>query len=87
MKFFHHYYLSIIPGLIGFYLIWQPVAAWIPWGLLGLAVVIAFDDFYQHMRQRKYPLYHSPLHRLYGQTLYKIPIIRKLNRAVDKLFS
>ena len=43
------------------------------------------DDFYQHTRQLADPDYHSPLHKLYGRTLYRWEPIRKLNEAADEI--
>ena len=54
--------------------------------LLGLWWAI--DDLYQHWRQLiEYdPLYHSPVHNLYGKYLYRFNFIRALNDFASWVF-
>ena len=86
LKGVHHFYIGLILGLIGFLLIFTPCPAWIVWTLIGLGLILMLDDAYQHLRQRKEPEYHSPIHRLYGWFYSRIGFLRKLNRIIDKLF-
>lgn len=54
--------------------------------LLGLWWTI--DDCYQHNRQLyEYdPLYHSPVHILYSDYLWRFNIVKVLTRLADKMF-
>lgn len=50
-----------------------------------LGVVLTIDDHYQHVRQTLYGEieYRSPLHVLFGETLWKVPGIPWLVRQLD----
>jgi len=80
----HHFYWGIILLVIGFILIFYAPVFGIILSILGLILVI--DDEYQHYRQRRQPEYRSPIHRLYGSTLYKLKFIQRLNAWADDLF-
>lgn len=86
LRGFHHYYFGLILLLAGFLLIFTPCPIWILCVLIGLGLVLVIDDTYQHLRQRKEPKYHSPIHRLYGWFHARIKFLRKLNEIFDKLF-
>ena len=72
----HGYYGLVLIGLSYYYS---------SYFLYVIGVVLFLDDLYQHWRQVKEPLYHSPIHVLYGRYLYNIPMIHKLNVYFDKL--
>jgi len=46
--------------------------------------VLLIDDALQHAVQVFYPAFLSPLHWLYGVTLYRLPWVRKLNELLDE---
>jgi hypothetical protein len=54
--------------------------------IIGLGFIIVGDDVIQHYIQYTNPGYRSPLHQLYGATLYKWEWMRKLNEWADKIF-
>ena len=84
---FHHFYIGMFLILVSFILRikrWGQRVVVIVLFLLGY--IISVDDFYQHIRQQIEPEYHSPLHRLYGEVYSRSKLIRKLNKAADKVF-
>jgi hypothetical protein len=88
---FHHAYLGLVLLLIGFIAIISGVKTKrrkrIATIILLLGFIIFFDDVWQHYKQFTDPSFRSPLHRLYGATLYHITLIRDLNAWMDKIFS
>ena len=82
---YHHAWTGLCLLIAGFMLIVFKEQAWGLWiALAGL--VVYCDDLFQHWRQIKEPTYRSFLNKLYGETLYKIKFIRKLNEWFDKIF-
>jgi len=77
----HHGYLGLLMMALSFFLIWSHVSTLVVSLVFVLGLIIFTDDFYQHLRQRKKPEYHSPLHRLF-RFAYGWPILKWL----DKLF-
>jgi hypothetical protein len=83
---FHHAYLGAALMLGGFLaVVFTGWPLWVCLEIVFVGVVIFADDLYQHARQRKDPAYRSPLNRLYAVTLWRIPLIQKLNRLVDRI--
>ena len=84
---FHHFYLGWILILIGFLiLMYGPKTKRnrnIALFFLTAGFLIMGDDILQHIIQYTDPNYRSPLHKLYGATLYKIGFIQKLNEWFD----
>lgn len=72
----HHVYLGALIVVLGYL---------VAWPLLLLGLIVMADDVYQHWRQVwcAEPYYRSPLHRLYGWTLWRLSWIRRLNRWLD----
>ena len=93
----HHFYYGILLMLIAFPFLfiakrrkimgksWK-WARRLAWTLVVVGLIILSDDFYQHDRQIKDPTYLSPIHNLYGATLYRLEWVRKLNTWADNLF-
>lgn len=71
----HHGYLGVLLLVAGLLLEH-------PWAM-GIGALLLADDAFQHWVQLLRPLYRSPLHRLYGATLYRVPCIRTLNQRLD----
>jgi len=85
-KGFHHGYIGLALLLTGFIMtVFTQVNQGVNDVITSLGLVIFFDDYYQHRRQRVEPDYRSLLNQIYGRTLYKVPIIRKINTFFDKL--
>ena len=85
-KGFHHGYIGLALLLTGFIMtVFTQVNQGVNDVITSLGLVIFFDDYYQHRRQRVEPDYRSPLNQIYGKTLWKVPIIRKINTFFDKL--
>lgn len=82
-KGFHHMYIGWVLLLPGFLLIWSHL--WLSIGLLVISFWLMVDDIYQHIRQLSEPDYHSPIHRFYGNYLWKVRWIRQLNQWMDQL--
>jgi hypothetical protein len=86
---FHHFYIGILFLLTGFIILITGSKTErrrkIALAIMFLGLVIATDDTIQHYKQYIDPTYRSPLHILYGATLYKIPLIRSLNTWFDNL--
>ena len=78
----HHGYYGIALMVLGYAL--SSVFAY-SIHLYGLGALLFLDDLYQHYMQVSTPNYHSPIHRLYGDYLYRIPVVKKLNMMLDKL--
>ena len=74
----HHYYIGEVLTILGM--------IYGNWPLFIIGLLIRFDDFWQHLNQIDNRDYRSFLSRLYEKTLWKIPIIQKLNAWVDKIF-
>jgi hypothetical protein len=49
-----------------------------------VALVILWDDTIQHAIQCVYPAFLSPLHWLYGVTLWRLSLVRRLNAWLDE---
>jgi|SaaInl7_200m_RNA_FD_contig_21_1667912_length_790_multi_11_in_0_out_0_2 hypothetical protein len=92
MSFFetHHLYWGIIATYLGFEMLFSSVFLLPVFGfyVTGLGIWTAIDDLYQHNRQvYEYdPLYHSPIHKWYGTTLWSFGWIRALNKFSDWVF-
>ena len=72
----HHAHLGVALAILGLALDW-PVLAWVGVGVLA-------DDAVAHSVQRWLsPNFQGPLHRLYRVTLWRIPMIQRLNRWLD----
>jgi len=84
----HHLYIGLISMALGAYrfLEGHQVEGAVEF-LLGLWWAI--DDIYQHWRQLyEYdPLYHSPVHKLYSDYLWRFNIVKVLTRLADKVFN
>ena len=63
------------------------VPSWVSWLLYISGMVMFVDDLIQHWMQAYDPAFRSWLHRWYGMTLYKLPLIQKLNVWADKWFT
>ena len=74
----HHGYYGLV--LLGLAYIFSS------WWLYGIGALLLIDDAYQHLRQEHDPDYHSPIHQLYVELLWRFEFIRKLNRFFDRLF-
>ena len=79
----HHLYIGLV--IMGVSYAISPYTTWSIYTYV-IGCIIALDDTIQHRIQTWDPSYHSPLHNLYGKTLYRIPLIQKLNIFVDSLF-
>lgn len=77
----HHAYLACLLLIAT-----APLGGWK--ALLGVwvAAVLICDDAYEHLWQLAEPAFQSPLHRLYGATLYRLAPIRWLQGQLDRLF-
>jgi hypothetical protein len=91
MEGFHHAYLAFLLMLVGFVALIEGKKTEkrkkIATVIILVGLIIFCDDVYQHYRQYDDPTYLSPLHQLYGATLYHIKLIRDLNTWMDKIFS
>ena len=74
----HHGYAGAVLYIFGWSFGWT----WLQ--IVGF--VLTTDDAVQHGIQRwaRAPSYRSPLHRLYGLTLYRLAWVRRLNTWVDR---
>lgn len=74
---FHHSYLGPPLVIVGW---WTS-----PW-VMFVGVVLTADDTYQHWRQTwcAEPEYRSPLHRLFGATLWRLRWVRDLSKWLDQ---
>jgi hypothetical protein len=87
---FHHFYLGIFMVVIGFIIMITGkktrkrllIASFI----ILIGSIIASDDLLQHIIQYFNPAYRSPLHRLFGATLWKWVWVQKLCHWADHLF-
>jgi hypothetical protein len=83
----HHLYIGLIFMALGG---WMLSAGHLIAGAIFLALGTwwAIDDLYQHWRQLyEYdPLYHSPVHILYGKYLYRFNVVKAINAFGDWLF-
>ena len=75
----HHGYLGLLLVLLGVWL----HASW----LTVLGAVVVLDDTVQHIVETTmHRPWRSPLHRLYAATLWRLPLVQRLNRWLDGLF-
>jgi hypothetical protein len=88
----HHGYLGALLVVAGFagLTVWSAAHRWrrrIAWVLAICGMILIVDDAVQHAIQRwaDWPDFRSPLNRLYGATLWKIPAIAEVNRWLDRL--
>lgn len=81
MREWHHAYVGGLLVLLGWYLR-SPTGCFLQ--LLGL--VLTFDDDYQHTEQTLNGdiEFMSPLHRLFGATLWRVPGVPALVRFLDR---
>jgi len=75
MKGWNHGYLGIALVVLGYFIEWY-------W-LVFVGAIIVVDEVIQIVTGRQYG---GLLHTLYVNTLYKIPIVKKFNIWMDKLF-
>ena len=72
----HHGYYGILIAFVGFYLGAH--------SLVYIGGVMLCDDAIQHVVQLRWPTWRvSLLYWLYALTLAKIPLVQRLNRALD----
>ena len=76
--YYHQFPLQLILGL--FFTVIQLLS-------FSIGVYVAHDDINQHHQQvmQYNPLYHSPVHIWYGETLWQYPFVQWLNKIVSKL--
>jgi hypothetical protein len=83
----HHMYYGFFLMWLGWKMMFS-LAFLVPpvgFAVFMLGCYLAGDDIYQHWRQKwdMNPMYHSPVHKWYGENLYTMGWIRNLNIFVD----
>ena len=52
----------------------------------SIGIIFRIDDSWQHLVQLINPIYQSPLHRLYAEYLWPLPIVQKLTAFWNSLW-
>ncbi len=79
----HHLYYGLVLMVVALFM--SSIYMAIPVFIIG--ALLSIDDLYQHHRQVDEPWYHSPVHNWYADTMYKYPVIRKINAWADKMMN